>query len=161
GPFPKRTSGFGLDDDALRSEEGIAEAQEREKESQRLLYVGFTRARDRAILAHRPNKTAWLDLIPDAKRILDPGLTAGEHPLKACKTTFAIRQLGPLEMEDLIPTPEKESWLVRADRPERTNASSPRYASPSAEPPRPEARKILLENLPGDHPFSGSMKYKD
>ena len=53
-----------------RSAEGRAVQQREERERVRLLYVGFTRARDHLILAVRPGrqapKTAWLDELCDA-----------------------------------------------------------------------------------------------
>ena len=41
-------------------------------ESRRLLYVGFTRARDKLILAHSANKYTWLKELPEIDTFLDP-----------------------------------------------------------------------------------------
>lgn len=56
---------------AEASEVGVAVAEREEKERARLLYVGFTRARDHVVIAARVGakgpKVAWLDELCDAK----------------------------------------------------------------------------------------------
>ncbi|MBX3219769.1 MAG: UvrD-helicase domain-containing protein [Labilithrix sp.] len=60
-----------LADAAAQSDEGRLVALREEKERARLLYVGFTRARDHLVLAARVSrggaKTAWLDALADAE----------------------------------------------------------------------------------------------
>lgn len=58
-----------LDERAARSQTGVALAEREARERVRLLYVGFTRARDHLVLAARPGsrrmKTQWLDELRD------------------------------------------------------------------------------------------------
>jgi ATP-dependent exoDNAse (exonuclease V) beta subunit len=68
-PFSNQSNVAVIDDKLSTAEEEICAEQQAKKESQRLLYVGMTRARDRLIFVMRKNvtagrtvlKTAWLD----------------------------------------------------------------------------------------------------
>ncbi len=64
-PYGKQSSGIALADAANQSEEGVASTQRELRERARLLYVGFTRARDQLILVAGETKsssgTGWLD----------------------------------------------------------------------------------------------------
>lgn len=68
-PYGKLTKGIVLKDRAVSSREGQALTERGQREHVRLLYVGFTRARDHLVLsAVRSGKssTAWLDRLRDA-----------------------------------------------------------------------------------------------
>lgn len=60
-PWPLGNGNHPLRERADRSPEGIGVAVRESRERVRLLYVGFTRARDHLVLALRPGKTRWLD----------------------------------------------------------------------------------------------------
>jgi ATP-dependent exoDNAse (exonuclease V) beta subunit len=88
-PWPygqqKKTRLAGL---AEQSAEGLLVAQREERERVRLLYVGFTRARDHLVLAVRKRKsglaTAWLDELCD-----DEGQPLVDLPADAGATGFS------------------------------------------------------------------------
>ena len=149
----RKVTGSELEGDVLLSDEGVAEAVEDTWEAKRLLYVGFTRARDRVILAHRDGKAAWLNLLPNVDQLLDPGLDPGEHPLDGCKTSLFIRHLGPLEAALPEGKPQRETWLSHSKPSSKATKATPRFVSPSSEPAPSENVKITLEDLPGTHPF--------
>ena len=70
-PYGEQKSGIALLDAAMQTPEGRAESERERRERARLLYVGFTRPRDRLVLVganHSKNgmKTTWLDELQDA-----------------------------------------------------------------------------------------------
>jgi ATP-dependent exoDNAse (exonuclease V) beta subunit len=93
GPFPKIKSGSGLELDALTSPEGQEQVLREREENLRLLYVGFTRAKNKLVLAHRTGKCQWLDTLRNADSLLPPDLDPGEHPIDGIDTTLVIRHL--------------------------------------------------------------------
>jgi len=93
GPFGKPVKGSGLEVDALNSAEGRAQLLVEQAESRRLLYVGFTRARDKLVLVQRPGNDQWLRALPRVDQLLDPKLSPGEHPLPEIDTTYVVRHL--------------------------------------------------------------------
>ena len=98
-PFGRMTTAP-LADRAEASDEGRAIALRERRERARLLYVGFTRARDHLVLATRINKgktkSAWLDV-----------LCAGGEPLLLLPTNAvdgAIEEIGVRGTAVMVPT---------------------------------------------------------
>ncbi|MBM4075594.1 MAG: hypothetical protein FJ267_08120, partial [Planctomycetes bacterium] len=73
GPFPRIKSGSGLELDALASPEGQEQTVREREEHLRLLYVGFTRAKNKLVLAHRNGSCQWLNMLVNADSLLNPG----------------------------------------------------------------------------------------
>jgi ATP-dependent helicase/nuclease subunit A len=103
-----------LDERAARSQTGVALAEREARERIRLLYVGFTRARDHLILAARPGhthmKTQWLDELRDADGAL---LVLPQSDDGAGRTEIAIRGVGG---ELRVPA---RRWVLAATEPTR------------------------------------------
>lgn len=120
-PWPFGGMGAPLAAHAAASAAGRHVAEREDKERARLLYVGFTRARDHLVLAVRiaidKAKCAWLDVLTDAAEnpVLDLPVTAADA------TTAEIR----IRKQDgtvlLIPT---RVLRVGPARPDRTSAAS-------------------------------------
>jgi len=147
----------GLDELALASPEGQEAAERGRAESLRLLYVGFTRAEDRLVLAHREGKDAWLRMLPDVDVTLPPNVAPGEHPLQGIETTYVLRRLDASMAEALRrPVPDEETWLA----PLRASGEAPglvaRYHNPSQEEAGAQA-SVTVERLPGQAVFPPRM----
>ncbi|MFN9287293.1 MAG: 3'-5' exonuclease, partial [Planctomyces sp.] len=63
GQFSKLKSGSRLEVDALASPEGQEQTIRESEENLRLLYVGFTRAKSKLVLAHRHGSCQWLNML--------------------------------------------------------------------------------------------------
>ncbi len=149
--YGKPTRGSDLEKDALESPEGIDARRADEEEALRLLYVGFTRGRDKVVLTHRPGKHAWLDMLPDVNDLFDPDLGEDEHILEGCASTFLIRSLSAESDESLsIAPPKKQKWLKQKRA--RRSAGIDRYHSPSLAEEVDSAVRAKVETLPGAHP---------
>lgn len=104
-------AGHELDDLAAKSREGTRIAAREHRERVRLLYVGFTRARDHLILAVRPGKTQWLDDLQ-----LGSGRPALAVPRESARF---VRVLDVQEVEHKI---RCRFWTLGAAAPERREA---------------------------------------
>jgi ATP-dependent helicase/nuclease subunit A len=145
---------LGLDELAQDSPEGQEAAARGMAESTRLLYVGFTRARDALILAHRPGKDAWLQALPEAATVLPPDVTPGEHPLAGIGTTYVLERLDPTMAEALArPRPAEEPWLAPLCSAEPSPIHGPRYWSPSEAEVAIPPEAVTVELLPGEPIF--------
>jgi ATP-dependent helicase/nuclease subunit A len=157
GP-PQIIKGSGLEVDALQSIEGQTATAREQQEGLRLLYVGFTRARDKLVLTHRKGKDAWLQQLPGIDTLLDPRLDAGEHELPGIDSTYVLRRLGHAMFDGIRQDGlRSERWL----RP--LSAASPgspshvaRYWSPS-EDLRTVAPRVAIEVLPGQSIFPSKL----
>ncbi len=159
--FPTKVlQGSGLEIDGLNSPEGQGAAQKTEEEAIRLLYVGFTRARDKLVLAHRATAYDWLQKLPDIDSVLDPTAPVGEHPLESIDTTYVMRQLDAKTEEayrQLAPTDER--WLSVS--PAATAPVSPvvaRYHQPSAQQAEAVSPSVAIHTLPGKPVFPTGAK---
>ena len=124
-----------LRDVAAQSDEGRRVAAREDKERARLLYVGFTRARDHLVLAVRvkvtkrstSQQTDWLDALSDEK-----GTPLLELPLKGADGGTATMRIhaGSGKVCD-VPT---RVWHTAPKDPERhANSAAPRWFSRAAE----------------------------
>ncbi len=144
----------GLEVLALASPEGQEAAARVRAESLRLLYVGFTRAKDALILAHRKGKDVWLRMLPDVDAILPPNAAPGEHPLQGIETTYVLRLLDASMAEELCrPAPEEETWLAPLCSLEPAPVYGPRYWSPSEAESTVPPGAVSVEILPGESVF--------
>lgn len=148
-------SGTGLKQDALGSREGERASALERAEALRLLYVGFTRARDRLVLAHRKGSCGWLEMLPGVNGLLDPELEPGEHPLEGIEeTTFTVRRLANDDADDhRQDAPAEERWLESA-----SPASTPlddRFQSPSHQPAPEAAAATEVVELCDEDPGAG------
>ncbi len=154
--FAKRLRGSGLQADALASPEGDEAIRLDREESARLLYVGFTRARRKVVLAHRPGKCRWLELLPGIEAIFagEPG----EHPRADFGTSLVVRQIVPpgADEEPPAPVPTAHSWRRDTDR---VTADHPaRLRAPSSAAPLETSISVHSEPLPGPHPFPAKTR---
>jgi ATP-dependent exoDNAse (exonuclease V) beta subunit len=148
----------GLDELALASPEGQEAAERGRAESLRLLYVGFTRAEDRLVLAHREGKDAWLKLLPDVDRIMPPNVTPGEHPLHGIETTYVLRRLDPTMAERYTtPPPAEEMWLAPLGAPGEAPSLVARYHNPSEAETEGIEPSVTVERLSGQPVFPPRM----
>jgi ATP-dependent helicase/nuclease subunit A len=171
-PWPfGQTRKVPLAEHAAQSVTGKAVTRREDKERARLLYVGFTRARDHLVLAVRvarqgaAPKTAWLDALSDAE-----GAPLLELPVDAegrgqtriaGKLAIATRVMRvgatlPEECDDEAPATEAR-WFARAGAPE---APRVRYGiTPSAAETSPAASGAsvidAIERLPHALPVDG------
>ncbi|MFB3818071.1 MAG: UvrD-helicase domain-containing protein, partial [Candidatus Methylomirabilales bacterium] len=150
-PFGSRSAGTDLDARALNAAEGQAAAERAGREGDRLLYVGWTRARDRLVLAHRPGRTAWLASLPEVDAVLPPDAADGEHPLGDIKTTYVVRRLDPVEAVQASSRLEQR-WLAPLTGPEAPPVPA-RYHSPSAAEAPGGGVEVAIELLPGEPVF--------
>lgn len=135
-PFGRNQYGVPGEQELSRLATGTPEAQEQAQaeaeESVRLLYVGFTRARDRLILAHREGRSTWLDRLERASEILPSGEEEGTHELAGLEATCLVRRLAPLGGE--VEGPQAENtWLDRLAPPESRPDAMARFTAPSNE----------------------------
>jgi ATP-dependent helicase/nuclease subunit A len=153
-PFGSRSAGTDLADRALTSPEGQAAAARAAAECNRLLYVGFTRAKDTLVLAHREGRYAWLASLPGIDTLLPPDAPEGEHRLEDLETTFVLRRPGaPPDGEVVLQADGEQRWLAALGESGAHTAPIRRYYSPSAvEASAPEAA-IAAELLPGEPVF--------
>ena len=105
-----------------------------EREALRVLYVGWTRARDRLILAAKAGKltAGLLGKLGDPAWIADPGITAqGEHDVMWAQRAvrLVVRPVGPAEPVPGAPSPGR----VTVGLPPREHP--PARLLPSAAPP--------------------------
>lgn len=152
GPFPKIKSGSGLELDALASPEGQEQTVRESEENLRLLYVGFTRAKNKLVLAHRNGSCQWLNTLTNVDSLLSPRLDPGEHLLDGIDTTFVIRHLNHdgVEQHRFQQTTEQTWFAARA----ATNADAivARFHSPSMAAAVGDIA-LVATSLPGDQTF--------
>jgi ATP-dependent exoDNAse (exonuclease V) beta subunit len=130
--YGRLSKGSELEDMALQSKEGQEASKREEDEARRLLYVGFTRAREKLILAHRETTYKWLEKIPGIDSILPINLAPGVHKLPGISTTYVIRKPDFNQAEDFrLPAKEKETWLVPLQAPAEVIKPVPRWYNPS------------------------------
>ena len=158
-PFPFGKSGRPkIEELVLQSPEGLKIARQDEEETCRLLYVGFTRARDRIILATRANtlktlKTgdkhyhAWLDRLPGFAQLAGKAITPGKHKLSGIDEPLIVKLITPPDAATARPANQR--WLGAAV--ERPSTAMARLLSPSEAPPVPGA-VCTPEALPGARP---------
>jgi ATP-dependent exoDNAse (exonuclease V) beta subunit len=158
--FGSLTKGSGLAADALATPEGQEMLCLDEEESQRLLYVGFTRAKRKLVLVHRQQKYRWLSLIPDIDAVLDLTLGEGEHDLDEFDTSLVIRELDPDQAGTYVRTRlETTVWLSEHRvSPDETVSATLRFHNPSQVAPRDEDMNVSIEDLPGEHSFPARLK---
>jgi superfamily I DNA/RNA helicase len=159
GPFPKKLKGSGLEDDAAMSPEGQRQSAQEAEESLRLLYVGFTRAKYKLILAHRKGAYDWLRRLTTVDGLLDPNLPEGEHPLADIETTYVVRRLTPDMAESCRqPVADREKWLPQVVSGAPKKVFPPRYRVPTNEQFLSPAMSFTLEQLPGMAHFPSAAK---
>jgi ATP-dependent exoDNAse (exonuclease V) beta subunit len=130
--YGRLSSGSGLEDMALQSEEGQDASTREEDEARRLLYVGFTRAREKLILAHREKKYKWLEKIPEIDSILPVNLAPYKHKLPGIATTYVIRKPDFNNFDAFrLPKKKNETWLVPLQAPDEVIKPVPRWYNPS------------------------------
>ena len=144
-----------LADAAAESPEGRQVSQREDKERARLLYVGFTRARDHLVLAGRVSKqrlkTAWLDALcsADGEPLVELPVTALDGTVANTNIRLGRDDLAPLS----VPTAECTAWNA-AER-ARSPAEDAREPSPAGlvrAPGRRDGRRDATRRLP-DRPL--------
>ena len=157
-PFPFGSSGFGgrskdgtgLHDAVLATPEGAAVQQAMDEETLRVLYVGFTRAKDRLVLAHGPKGHPWLDMLTDLDRLVPVGGSTPPATVPGTSAAYARRDLAPQDVTPTAPTGEVV-WLK--DAPTATSATAvPRASSPSKATATGQVA-VTTEPLPGAFKF--------
>nr|WP_314444389.1 UvrD-helicase domain-containing protein [uncultured Sphingomonas sp.] len=92
-PYGAQSSGVGLDLAAALSREGRRALTEEKLERCRLLYVGFTRARDHLVFTETKEKTDWLDEL--ATDDVQPLIRLGADELAVGGELFPLRPPPP------------------------------------------------------------------
>lgn len=154
-PFPFEHDRPKVNDLALQSPDGLEIARQEEDESRRLLYVGFTRARDRLVLATRvaANKTgdkhshSWLDRLPEFAKLAGTALTPGKYKLDGIGVPLLVKRISPPERA--ASKNARQRWL--AETVERLSTAPPRLLSPSDAPPV-AGSACTAEAIPGARP---------
>ncbi|MDY0002415.1 MAG: UvrD-helicase domain-containing protein [Polyangia bacterium] len=150
--YGRITSGSDLEKDARATEESAAASERERREGQRLLYVGFTRARDRLVIAHRDERYPWLETLPGVDDLLPrenraPGEEGG------FPTEYSIKSIDPaLATELRAPPPAETISLSPADPPEEPEEKvpyPPRYRNPSLAERAATATTLEVVELPG------------
>lgn len=150
-----------IQDEVLATPAGQVIKKAEDDECVRLLYVGFTRARDRLILASRitrkgEHKHKWLDLLSTAAPLLG-GKALGEHKLPGAAGILTVKNIDAPTVAPTKAPRIAESWLTP---PGKTLAASiARVINPSDAPPVSAVMKT--ETLPGSSPFSVTLKGVD
>lgn len=159
GQFPKKRAGSGLEVDAANSSEGQRQAAREAEESLRLLYVGFTRAKTKLVLAHRDGKYSWLSRVTAVDQVLDPRLDEGEHALANIGTTYVVRWLNPkLADTSRQSLPQHEKWL-KGSAPAGSELVYPaRYRTPTSEKWNEPAITFRIDHLRGTSYFPSAAK---
>lgn len=162
GEFPKVRQGSGLEDRALNSAEGRERVDQESREALRLLYVGCTRAKRKLVFAAREGKTAWLEALPNANRLLDPSLGEGVHPLAGIETQLVVRHLDGDGATAHGSTSDQGCWWIQADTANETPTpsieSTARLHSPSGAPSVAIQPTGELDRLPGGIFFPSGIK---
>lgn len=162
------TPGSQLENDCRTTPEGEATMVAEREESVRLLYVGFTRARDRLILAHRQGKHAWLDELPSLSGTLGRNLALGTHEIEGVSTTIRIELFGAESADSYSPGPgtavppsdeERVHWLNPRCVPEGEQSTRLAYVSPSGQRAAdPRGTRFDIVDLPGIAPSLASAR---
>jgi ATP-dependent exoDNAse (exonuclease V) beta subunit len=104
--------------------------------------VGFTRARDKLIVAHRDGACDWLSLVPEVDRIVGAALPDGEHNAAGIDTTCVVKRITLEHAESLRrEPPSRHRWLSKLQGEEKERIYE-QFFSPSEEP---EMKKGLAQ----------------
>lgn len=129
--FQALQPGTELEVDAAAAPEGLRAEAEEIAEAERLLYVGMTRARDQLIIAHREDKSAWLDLVVDMDRVADQ------------VTVSRMASARPPKIDTT-----GETWIDLPRVPLQRRSRLPAIANPSAERADPVSVVLQTSHLP-------------
>lgn len=152
--YNRLLQGSGLELAALQSEEGQGALTREGAEAQRLLYVGFTRARDKLVLAHRQDKYTWLRILPDVDAVLPPSGTPGEYELQGIETTFLLKHIDETLSEEFTSEPiEAQTWLSSLRVVNGASEVGPRYQNPSEISSREPTPMVTIVELAGQPMF--------
>jgi ATP-dependent exoDNAse (exonuclease V) beta subunit len=142
-----------IENDAMAKEAGAAA----DREALRLLYVGFTRARDMLVLVSRSGQaSAWLELLQapwlrpleaGTKTVIDGALGPTQVP---CRTRLIQPPLSAA-LKDAVKT---YRWFPAPVTP---TAKLPALITPSKEPEIPSAKVVRTINLGTRLPISGKL----
>lgn len=134
-----------------------------EAEALRLLYVGFTRARNRIILAPRFDpkkgeyKQKWLDCLTSFGAMFGNVKNPGNYQLPGQSGFVAVQRHDSPKTINLTTTHTEEQWLPVPNK--EMASAAPRTLSPSDAPPMD--LKFFVEKLPGISPFTVPPKSAD
>jgi ATP-dependent helicase/nuclease subunit A len=130
--YGRLQAGAGLNELALTTEEGLEAAQRNRDEGIRLLYVGFTRARDRLVLAHRPDECCQLEQLPRLGQLLPSDAGSGEYAISGVSTQYVVRELTPSVDDKAVAGTDSviQRWLPTVTA-ARKEVRPPRWLRPS------------------------------
>ncbi|MGE3164112.1 MAG: UvrD-helicase domain-containing protein [Planctomycetota bacterium] len=150
------TSGSDLEHDTQRTPEGAAAVATEREESLRLLYVGFTRARDHLVIAHRQGKHAWLDELPSLLQVLGRVPVLGSHEIEGVSTRVEVelftdesREARPGGRAEPVGESPSIRWLDPRRVREEERSGEPAYVSPSDAPGNLDGARLEVLELPG------------
>ena len=158
GPFGRRTTGSGLENDALASPEGVERTDRAVQESLRLLYVGCTRAKNKLIFVHRNGKYDWLSRIAAFDILLDASQGEGEHPIADIDTTLVIRELNAHMVDDCRCTASTTERWISVPVVASPKSTQSRFYQPSQVAPSGELDAFTILELPGSAQFPSGAK---
>lgn len=151
-PFGLGGAKTGLDQAAVNSDEGQLAAEAAKLEALRLLYVGFTRARDKLVIAHRPKKDSWLQQLRTIDQVLPTDREPGTHSLAGIDTTYVLRKLSATSAEP-AQAPTTERWLASITSTQPPPELQPRFVRPSSDTGESVTAHATVEPLPGQSVF--------
>lgn len=160
-PFPfgatafggRAKDGTGLHDAVMAEPEGVAVKQAMDAENLRILYVGFTRAKDRLVLAHGPKGHPWFNMLGQLDGLAPVGDTTPPQPMNGTDAAYARRGLAPQDAMTQMPAGEV-LWLKYPPG-AGTTPGAPRVSNPS-KATGTAAVTLSAEALPGTYKFPTS-----
>jgi ATP-dependent helicase/nuclease subunit A len=112
-PYGNHKTGVSLDQAVLETTEYQRAREKALHEEIRLLYVGMTRARDYLVLAARPGKHAWLDLLKDKQGVKTFELPQNGEKTRA-QSQFQVVPLGEAEPQE--PKEQSVQWFAGTEK---------------------------------------------
>lgn len=172
GPFERRRKGGPIENAVQVAPESVEIVENETEEAIRLLYVGFTRAQKKLILAHKKSDSqtkesgkgyTWLSKLARVDELMSPSSPEGEYPFPSIETTYRIRKCKPFDFEAGDTQNERvnakgSTWL----RPIKkvTPAQIPRFHSPSEAAPSKEPYSWTIQEV-GNHRIFPKEDHKD
>lgn len=152
---------LGLDEEILKTKEFKQLAEQEHGESLRILYVGFTRAKEKLILATRVTQTKkeekhkhqWLDRLGAFSKGMSAMTTPGKHKLHGVETSLVVKRVQNEPVDPVAKGTPAHHWF-HDPKPKKV-VHPDRMRSPSQEPP--VKAEIKAVPLPGEQPKFGKV----
>jgi ATP-dependent exoDNAse (exonuclease V) beta subunit len=152
---------LGLDEEVIKTKEFKQLADQEHDESLRILYVGFTRAKEQLILATRVTQTKkeekhkhqWLDRLSAFSKNISAMTTPGKHKVHGVETNLVVKRVQN-EPADAVAKGNSAHHWFKDPKPKKV-VHPDRMRSPSQEPAVKTELKAV--QLSGDQPRFGKV----